>query len=178
MTKRDFFRIIIKLFGLYCAILTLFSSLPTYLSYLINQFDIFTIVWSTIVSAIVILILIALIFNADKIIDRLKLDKGFDDEKIQFGDFSGINLLKFSVIIIGGLMIIDNIPEFLNHVYLAFRSQVSIEGINLLDTFIYGQVNYSRLTIAGISILIGYLMVTNYIKIAQWLSRTEKKNAT
>lgn len=176
MTKRDFFRILIKLFGLYFAILTLFGIIPTYVSYLLNQFDFFTILWSTIISVIVILILIALIFNVDKIIDRLKLDRGFDDEKIQFGNFSGINLLKFSVIIIGGLMMIDNIPEFLNNIYLAFRSQVSIEGVNLLDTFIYGRVNYSRLTISGISILIGYLLITNYIKIANWLSRNEKKN--
>jgi len=55
-----------------------------------------------------------LIYKPDKIIDWLKLDKGFDDDRIDFQNFNNTNILKLAVIVIGGIMLIKNIPAFLS----------------------------------------------------------------
>ena len=177
MTKRDFFRIIIKLFGLYSATLAIFSLLPTYIGYAINEFDLITVFLAIGSLIIIVLLLIALIFGADKIINVLKLDKGYDEERIDFGNLKEINILKLAIIIMGGFLIIDNFPVFLNHCILHLKDQVSRNGNDgMLNAFTYEQVNYFQFAISAISILIGYLMITNYTNIAKWLSKTDKKN--
>jgi hypothetical protein len=46
----------------------------------------------------------------------------------------------------------------------------------MLDAFAYEQVDYFQFAISAISILIGYLMITNYSNVANWLYKTDKKN--
>ena len=177
MTKRDFFRVIIKLFALYSATLAIFSLLPTYFSYAINAYEPMTIILAVASFLIIVALLFALIYGADKIIDLLKLDKGFDEERIEFGSLKEISILKIAIIVIAGLLIIDNFPYFLNQCYLAFKDQVSRKGIDgMLDAFAYEQVDYFQFAISAISILIGYLMITNYSNVANWLYKTDKKN--
>ncbi len=176
MTKRDFFRIVIKLFGLYSSTLAIFSLLPTHIGYAINQFDLTSVILAIASLFFIVLLLVALIFGADKIIDILKLDKGFDEEQINLGNLKEISILKLAIIVISGLLIIDNFPLFLNHCYLAFKDQVSNEGLTgMLDSFIYEKVDYFQFAVSAISILIGYLMITNYTNVAKWLSKTDDK---
>ena len=177
MTKKDFFRVIIKLFALYSSTLSIFTVFPTYIGYSINAFDPITIILAIALLIIIIGLLIALIFSADKIISLLKLDKGFDEEYIDFGNLKEMSILKLAIIVISGLLIIDNFPIFLNNCYLAFKDQVSGENIGgVFDTFVYKQVDYFEFFISAVSILIGYLMITNYTNIANWLSRADKKH--
>ncbi|MEH6682522.1 MAG: hypothetical protein V7724_18420 [Sediminicola sp.] len=177
MTKRDFFRIIIKLFALYSAIIAIFSLIPSYLSYALNQFDLTTVILVLGSLTIVIGLLFALIFGADKIIKVLKLDKGFDDERIEFGNLRETNILKLATIIIGGLLIIDNFPVFLLQTYLAFKNEIKSGGSDgMLDALTYERVDYFKLVVSSISILIGYLMITNYTRVTKWISNADKKN--
>ena len=177
MTKRDFFRLLIKLFTLYSATFAIFSLLPTYIGYAVNAYEPFTIILAIASVVIILGLLITLIFGADKIIDLLKLDRGFDDERIEFGNLKEIEILKLAIIVIAGLLIIDNFPLFLNHCYLAFKDQVSSNGVDgIYAGYTYEQVDYFEFAISAISILIGYLMITNYTNVANWLSRTDKKN--
>jgi len=87
MTKRDFFRIIIKLFGLYALILTVFIYIPTNISYVTFQFEPIVLLWIFGAAALTALIYILLIRKTDLIIDFLKIDKGFDDDRIEFWKF-------------------------------------------------------------------------------------------
>jgi len=70
MTKRDFFRIIIKIFGLYSLILTLFNVLPTSIGY-ITDFAPTTLLWIFGALVLIVLMFAFLIFNTDKIINLL-----------------------------------------------------------------------------------------------------------
>jgi len=149
MTKRDFFRIIIKLFGLYSLILAVFSYIPSNIGYVTFEFEPIILLWIFGATAFVILIYILLILKTDRIIDLLKIDKGFDDERIEFGNFNNEKIFKFALIVIGGFLIIDYLPNFLQYTYLAFKSQVSTKGLNYIEEFGFGKpTDYFNWTIA------------------------------
>ena len=67
---------------MYSATLAIFSLLPTYFSYAINAYETMTIILAVASFLIIVALLFALIYGADKIIDLLKLDKGFDEELV------------------------------------------------------------------------------------------------
>ncbi|RBP27033.1 hypothetical protein DFR65_11211 [Oceanihabitans sediminis] len=175
MTKRDFFRIIIKLFGLYSLILTVFNYIPSNIGYVTYDFEPLTLLWILGATAIVVLIYIFLILKTDRIIDLLKIDKGFDDERIEIGNFNSDKILKFALIIIGGFLIIDFLPNFLHYTFLAFKSQVSPKGLNYLEEIGFGKPSdYFNWTVSTINIIIGIILLTNYDRISKWLIRKEK----
>jgi hypothetical protein len=178
MTKRDFFRAILKIFGVYLLITTLFTVLPSYISYLSYEFDFLYI--TSLLSAVIIpgLILAALLFRTDEIIDLLKLDKGFDEGKIAFENLKSDSVLKLAVITIGLFMVVSNSPTFLHHTFLAFKDMVTNKGVDgVLETHIYGKVDYAQIVTSIISLIIGFLMITNFTNLAKWLAKANKKNS-
>ena len=175
MTKRDFFRIIIKLFGLYSLILTVFNYIPSNIGYVTFEFEPIVLLWIFGVTAFTVLIYVFLILKTDRIINLLKIDKGFDDERIEFGDFNSLSIFKFALIIIGGFLIVDYLPNFLQYTYLAFKSQVTAKGLNYLEEVAFGKpLDYFNWAITGINIVVGIVLLTNYDQIAKWLTRKEK----
>ena len=167
MTKRDFFRILIKIFGLYSLILVVFNVIPNNISNILYQFNsmmFLIIVASTLLSVGLFLVLL---FNSDLIINSLKLDKGFDDEKIILGDLNNESIFKFALIVIGGFLIINTLPSLLFDLVNAFKSKstlTSIEGNN---------VDYFQISVGVINVIIGYLLITNYKSISQFLDKKQ-----
>ena len=100
-----------------------------------EDFISFLIIGGVIVLAI--LMFLALLFKADKIVDLLNLDKGFDDEIIHLENFVGKNLIKISLIIIGGLMLLNNLSKFLTQCFFVFKSTVEKK-----NGWIYGYVQF------------------------------------
>ena len=96
MTKKDFFRIIIKVFGLYFLVTFLFSVLPSNIAFVLIDLGWFEIIWLLAVVLIFALLFILLILKPDKIIGWLKLEKGFDEKRIQFEKFNSENIIKLS----------------------------------------------------------------------------------
>ncbi len=175
MTKRDFFRIIIKLFGLYSLILVIFTYFPSSISYIAFDTEPFIILFAAGVILFVVLVYVFLILRTDKIINLLKLDKGFDDDMIELGNFNATKIFKFALIFIGGFLIIDNFPDFLYYCYLAFKNEVSPNGLNFIEENSFGsKYDYFNWAISGMNVLIGYLFLTNYDRIAKWLTRKDK----
>ena len=167
MTKRDFFRIIIKLFGLYSAVITLFTVLPQNISNFISVGEDFIIMlWILISLVAVISLFLLLLFKSDFIIDKLKLDKGFDDDKIELGNLNNESIFKFAVILIGGFLIVENIPHFIQYTFSAFKSKMLNNGYIPQTT-----INYFNWFISGINILIGYIFITNYKRITSFLDK-------
>jgi len=115
MTKRDFFILIIKLFGLMTIVTSLFSVLPSNISLILMDIDAFSLIWIAATVIILIGLFVLLVFKADKVVGLLKLDKGFDEEKIELGSLNSTDIIKIGTFIIGGLLIIDSIPAFLSH---------------------------------------------------------------
>lgn len=172
MTKRDFFRIIIKLFGLYWLISSVFS---------IGQIVYFSttsntgwsgLLYSFIVLIVLILLFYLLIFKADTIINKLKLDKGFDEDRIEFQNFNVENILVLAILIIGATMILDSIATFLNQVYLSVKVFMSNQSDFVT---VNGQSNY-HLVLSFTKIVLGYVLLTNYPAVSKFLLKiTEKK---
>lgn len=166
MTKRDFFRLIIKIFGLYSLLLTLFTVVPNNISTLMFQFDGIMIVMVLAIMFVTAGLFFVLLFRTDSIIDFLKLDQGFDEGKIEIGNLNNQSILKLAIIIIGEFLVLDYIPNFLFDIVNAFKYKsgdyTSIEGHS---------VNYFALTTGAINIVIGFLMVVNYKSIAQFLDK-------
>lgn len=174
MTKRDFFRIILKLFGLYSLILAL-SYIPSNIGYVTFQVEPIVLLWITGAIAFVILAYVFLILKTDRIIDLLKIDKGFDDERIELGNFNSESILKLALIILGGFLIIDYLPNFLQYTYLTFKMKVNATGLNQLEQFNFGtSKDYLDWGISIMNLVIGYVLLTNYARIAKWITRKEK----
>jgi len=173
MTKRDFFRVIIKLFGLYSLILSVFTFIPTSFSGLfVTNFEILYILYFLVMLCLVVALYVFLILKTDTILRVLKIDKGFDDDNIMMGNFNSEVIYKLALILLGGYLIINYTPDFLYYCYLALKKEVSQNGFSsVIDNFSYQQsVEYFKWAISGANILIGYLLLTNYLKISGWLS--------
>ncbi len=164
MTKRDFFRVIIKLFGLYWIISTIFSVIPGNIAFALSDFGVEGILWVTGTTIITFLIYYALIMRVDYVIDLLKLDKGFDEETISFEKFNDSNIFKLALILIGGYLVIENIPGFLSHVLFALKEDVT--GTQLR---VDGNFNW---LISALNILVGFLLMTNY----KWINKQLTKD--
>lgn len=106
-----------------------------------------------------------LIFKADLLISKLELDKGFDDENIILGNMNSLVILKLAILIVGFFLVIDYVPSFLYHVINAFKKEVSTYGIDAQ------KVDYFGLTVSFINIVLGYLLLTNYSKIARYFDK-------
>lgn len=177
MTKRDFLRMLIKLFGLYGATIAIFSLAPTYMGYYIGQDDWVILLLALGTLVIILVLLLAIVHGADKIIWALKLDKGYDDDRIDFGNVKEIQIVKLAVLVLGGMLIINNFPSFLNYCYLAFRAQITkgqLEG--MLNQFIIERVDYFQFAFSALSMILGYVLITNCTKVSHWLVKADKQN--
>ena len=166
MTKRDLFRILIKVFGLYSGILTLFTVIPSNTVNLVYGFDILLLL--VLLSAVFVSlgIFITLIFKTDSVIKFLKLDTGFDEERIDLGNLNNESILKLAIVIIGGFLIIENIPDILYYTIAEFRNKV-----NKFENTAFS-VNYASWVISAINVVLGFLFVGNYKKLALYLVKS------
>lgn len=166
MTKRDFFRIIIKIFGLYSMVLALFSFLPSNISNVLiykDEIGILLVIFSSVLLSIALFLI--LIFKSDFIIDKLGLDEGFDDDKLIFGDFKNEQIFKLSIILIGGFLIVDYFPSVLFEMINIFKTKSS-------NNSIYGyEVDYYNFIVGIINVIIGLFLVNNYKSISSYLNK-------
>ncbi|MBZ0246196.1 MAG: hypothetical protein K8H85_09640 [Cyclobacteriaceae bacterium] len=160
MVIRDFFILLIKLFGLFSLIKGL-----SLLSISLGRFDIIVLMSVIIGAGVIVGLFWLLISRADKLVDFLKLENGFSEKRIELGNVKPSDIIKLGTFIIGGLLVINNIPEFLSNAYWAFKGNIS--G----DEFISS--NRIKLTVSGLNILLGYLLATNYAFVSSIIN--EKK---
>ncbi len=177
MTKKDFFILLIKLFGLHSLIITLFTFLPSTINYIGNP-NYILILLSSIIGIILIVALYWLIINkANFIVEKLNLSKGFEDNRIEFSNIDSSAIIKISIILIGGWLFIENLPKFLNYCYIAFLEIGSNKGLvtNVKQIQFNRKLDYFQLTISIINLIIGYLLVSNYKWFSEKLTRSEEK---
>jgi hypothetical protein len=167
MTKKDFFILLIKLFGLFSIITTLFSLLPGMVSFAFMSIDLLTTIWIIFVIVIIVGLFILLIFKSNAIVKLLKLDRGFDEDTINLGNISAEGVVKIGAFIIGGLLIINNIPAFLSHAYIAIN-ETEME-------FLITPVEKFNWAMSALNILLGYLLITNYSFVAKLLRAKESQ---
>lgn len=163
MTKRDFFRLVIKLFGVYQFFIIMFSLFPNNLSFIFRDGISFgTGVLPLIISTLFILsVFYFMIKNPDKIINLFKLDKGFDDEKITLDNFNSNSVLQIGFVFVGLFLIIDNISNFVSFLITYFKlSNSNPEMLNAVQ-------DAQGLIFSGINVLIGFLFLIFRKEIAE-----------
>ena len=162
MTKRDLFIIALRLFGLYSAVLTLFSFIPQTVSWFLYQgldaMDIAMVILSVVIT---IGLFALLILKAPWLVSVLRLDRGFDDERIALASSTSIRLFAMGVFVVGGLMFVENVPVFLSNSFFAFRGDLVGMEHRTEDN-----VNWF---LSALNVIIGYVLVTFHERIADRL---------
>ncbi|WP_405397526.1 hypothetical protein [Maribacter sp. Asnod2-G09] len=173
MTTTDLFRVIIKIFGIYCFTTLIYGLQPRMT---VNfGFDFFEFIISIIYLVVMGLIVFFFLFKTDRLIKLFRLSKGFDSQIIDIKNLNEVGLFKFGIIIIGLLMIVDNIAPFLNYCFLEFKKQVwtnkmdESSGINL-GLFI----DYNRWFTYGLNIFIGIIFLIANNRISKLLMKKGK----
>lgn len=165
MSKKDLIRLLIKIAG----IILFFNYLTTFISQV--TLFIITFEWSSFLlllasTSISVFLVIILIFSPDKVINFLKLDKGFDDEKVTFNFQHTETAVGIIILTLGGILIINNIAPLI--VEIGYRIQTSVDNNQFLSSM--PTPNDKRLYVSIIEIGIGYLLMSNYKLLAQILT--------
>lgn len=165
MTKKDFFRLLIKIFALYFVILVTFTIFPQIV--LLNQMlDNILLSFAVIGSILLVILFSFLIIKfTDRIIIFLKLDSGFDDENIVVGNLKNIDIIKFAIILIGGFMIVDNFPKLLMDILNEFKFKATSNNLQ------GHEVDYFWFGVRFLNMLFGYLLVSNCKSVANFLDK-------
>lgn len=177
MTKKDLFKIILKLFGLF-SVTRIFLEIPQlifYFSYETNyEISPETNWYILLILGSLVLTTYILLFKADLIINLFRLDKGFDNDEISLITFSSKNVVKLALITISIYLIMNNIVEFLSQIVFAFKASIARNNLEAIVTSINPiSVDYWKLTFAGVNILVGFLILTSNTKIANRIEKLE-----
>lgn len=166
MTKRDFFIVLIKVFGLYATFVSLFSIVPRMFSYAGAGFDALSLTWILLSALVVVGLFVGLLFKTDAVVRLFRLERGFDEERIDLGRLSGRTIIKISLLIIGATMVIDQLPAFLSHSYYAFKADLHGQD--------YASDSNFNWALSSLELILGLALVTQYDRITSWMMRKEE----
>jgi len=62
------------------------------------------------------------VFKTLWLIDKLRLEKGFEEEKIEINSQLS-NILSIAIIVIGGIMLIDSLPQLCKQIFSFFQAR-------------------------------------------------------
>lgn len=176
MTKKDLFRIILKIYGV-IALVSLIIQLPYLVLYLFNGWN-YSVDWTTLVVPIInVLMVYFLLFKYDILIDGFKLNQGFDTNEVPTNDLNSKVITKIALIIIGVYLLVSNIGNLATNLIFLFGD--SIQNNDVTRSFnadVPASVGYAPLITSAISSICGYLLLTNHTKIAQWLEKINTKD--
>jgi cytochrome b subunit of formate dehydrogenase len=174
MTPRSLFKIILKIFGLFF-LREIIKTVPQFVVSIvesINNGSITEGVFSFAINVIVILfygfIVAQLLFNTTNILDKFKLDQGFDEEEFSFeqeskkGQFAiGITanmILMIALSVLAGIILVNEIPNLCKEIYLYITNPVAF-GVN----------NKSYIVFAVVKILIALLFIGERKRIIEFV---------
>lgn len=103
-----------------------------------------------------------LLFYAPWLVDKLKLLKGFDDERIEFGRMNSTDLYRMGVFFIGGVFLLKHLSALLVNAGHFFKNDQAGQLIS--------EQMKMNLIINIIAIFIAFLLITNGKRIAGWIS--------
>ena len=171
MTPRNLFNIILKILGV-LFIKDFLALLPQLLSvglFLTRADSITEAIWTLVGTLLMLLIygLVSyyLIFKTEYVIDKLKLDRGFDQEIFTF-HIHRSTVIGVSVIIIGGYMVVDEIPNFCGLLFRYFQEKRLTYGAT--------HPNISYTLVSAVKIGIGLLLMIHQRFIVNMVEKLRK----
>jgi hypothetical protein len=104
------------------------------------------------------------VFKSSWLIDKLRLDKGFAEEKIDL-NVQPSTVLAIAVIVIGGIMLIDSVPELCRQIFLFIKQKYSY-----IESPVFSQIIFT-----GVKAVIGFLLMTNSHTVVNFIDKESKK---
>lgn len=178
MTPRNLFNIVLKIFGLFFLkeIVFIIPQLISSILFLFqpknfdnNQYSSYGIIGFIVVLLIIAFysfIIYQLLFNTNKILDKLQLDKGFDREEFSF-NLSTSLILTIALIVIGGIILMEEIPNFCRNVFTYFQEKSLTRGMT--------KPNYSYIIVSAVKIILGLLIIGERKRIVEFVEKRQAK---
>lgn len=161
MTNKDFFRLMIKLFGLYQFLLLVFTFLPNNLQLIFNDFfSIGSIISIILITLFILAVYYVFVKNPDLIINFFKLDRGFDKNEITVNNLNSDTILQVGMVLIGGFLIVDNLGYFISSFITYFKISYMKETFESLK-------NFESLILNGVNLIFGFCLIIFRNQIAE-----------
>lgn len=161
MTNKDFFRLMIKLFGLYQFLLLVFTFLPNNLQLIFNDFfSIGSIISIILITLFILAVYYVFVKNPDLIINFFKLDRGFDKNEIIVNNLNSDTILQIGMVLIGGFLIVDNLGYFISSFITYFKISYMKETFESLK-------NFESLILNGVNLIFGFCLIIFRNQIAE-----------
>lgn len=171
MQIKTFWKILIKIIGLWI-LLSCVSLIPKFFSTLsFTNGDLNTkslmILWAVLLVAIIVYILVIrlFLFKTDWLIEKLKLEKNFTEDRIDL-NIKTITLLTIAIIVTGGLILVESLPSFGSGLIDYYEQKNALNEYH--DT--------SWLVYHFIKIILAYLLLTNAKKLASFIEKKAVEN--
>jgi len=172
MSIRTFWTIFIKIIGIWL-VLDSVTVVSQFFSTLIFMFSndsyedsIITLLLLVFTIAIYIFILRLFVFKTEWLINKLHLDKGFNEEKIDL-NIEQSTIFTIAIIVIGGVMLVDSLPQFCKEVFTFFQQ----------DNLFRNSPTAVWILFHLIKVVLGYLLITNSKQVVSFIQKqTTKQN--
>lgn len=173
MTIRTFWAILLKILGLSLVVKGVYVilNLIMTLSVMYDRSETkgMELIWSGIsISGVVLVyafILWLFVFKTSWLIRILRLEKGFDEERIDL-NIQLSTILTIAVIVIGGIMIIDSLPQLCQQVFMFFQQKSILKESPATGLII----------LHGTKLVLGYLLMTNSRAIVKFINKRSSEN--
>ena len=176
MSIRTFFSIFLKIIGIFLLkdllitivtiLSSLFSVMTPFKSSVNSSSSMLTLTTIVAIFIFYIALIYFCIFKPDFIIDKLKLDRGFDREYIHLNVHRS-TILSISVIVIGGYIVANEIPNLCRQLCTYYQERRI--GYGSIDP----NISYSIMSAA--KIMIGLLLIGNQRQIVNFIEYKRKK---
>ena len=178
MTPRSLFIIILKVMGLW-VLIDVLKVVPTMLETVaiishgsgLNGI----LFWLGPVIGIVIVYYIVinhLLFKPHVVIDKLGLEKNFDEETFELKIHSS-TAIKIGVIFVAGCIFLQNFVPLITNLYVFIRTRT--EG-DVIDLYAHKRVNYMELVNGSILCLLAYYIISNVRYITNLIEGIKRKD--
>lgn len=176
MTPKTLFNIVLKIFGLFFLreIIYTIPQLISSVSYLIQNdsfdgngtknYEIAGFALPVLILAFYIFISYVLIFKTNNINSLLKLEKGFNQKEFSF-NYSRPAILTIALIVIGGIVLINEIPNFCNGVFLYFEEKSLARGMT--------GPNYGYIINPAVKIVLALLIIGERKRIVSFIENKQ-----
>jgi len=170
MSVRNFWAVLLKILGIWLVIggfttvsqfISAFSYIQTFNAGWWSALPVIGLLFLTI--AVYIFVLWLFVFNTSWLIDKLKLEKGFTEERLEF-DINSSSIIKIATIVIGGLIFIDSLPQFCRQTFVFFQQKSM-----LVENPVTGWIVFHFVKMA-----LGYLLMTNSKLVVKYIERRDK----
>ena len=169
MKVKTFWLILLKIFGIFLVlrganVILNFLSLYTMTTFRYVEDGeylglVLQIVASTLLIAIIYFFILWLfVFKTSWLIKKLRLEKGFEDERIDL-NISLSNILSIAIIVMGGIMIIDSLPQLSKQIFYFYQQKIVLRE----DPAIGWIILYFSETILGFILMTNSKQITRFI---------------